>query len=85
LRIRERIKNEKIRIIENQKKKIRDVTFMEVFWLVGKLGQVYGGLIFIKWGIDLYDSGQSLPFIAEYPEATSLFIIIMLAIIFMVQ
>lgn len=61
------------------------MTFVEAIFIICRIFQVYSGFFVIKWGIDMYDAGQSLPFITQYPEATSLFIIIMLAIIFMVQ
>lgn len=58
---------------------------MEVFLLIGRLGQVYGGIVLINFAVDMYDSGQSLPMITEAPQVTSLFILVLLAIIFMVQ
>jgi hypothetical protein len=83
--IRDALKKEKDRILENQKKKLRELTFMEVFYLFARLAQVYGGLWLLDWGVKLYDSGQSLEIVQADPRVTSLFIIVTLAIIFMVQ
>ena len=70
-------------IKENQIKRLQTLTFYELFLLVGKLGQVYGGLIMIDWGAKMYDAGQSIPFVTADPKVTSLFVIVMLAILFM--
>jgi hypothetical protein len=68
---------------ENQKKKLIEVTWYDMLMLVGRLGQVYGGLILIDWGAKMYDAGQSLPLITSDPKMLSLFIIVLLAVTFM--
>jgi hypothetical protein len=70
-------------IWENQKKKLMEVTWYEMLMLVGRLGQVYGGLILIDWGAKMYDAGKSIPFLTDDPKAASLFIIVLLAVNFM--
>jgi hypothetical protein len=70
-------------IVENQKKKLMSLTFYEVIMLIGRVGQVYGGLILIDYGAKMYDAGQSLPFVADDPRSASLFIMVLLAITFM--
>lgn len=70
-------------IIDNQKKRLYELNFYDLFMLVGRLGQVYGGLYLIDWGAKMYDAGKSFPIITEDPRLTTLFIVVLLAVVFM--
>ena len=70
-------------IKENQKKRLLELTWYDALMLIGRLGQVYIGWEMIDWAAKMYDAGQSFPIITEDPRVTTLFIIVLLAVVFM--
>jgi hypothetical protein len=81
--VSDRVKNALQHILDNQKKRLYELNFYDTLMLVGRLGQVYVGWEMIDWGVKMYDAGQSLPIADIDPRFMSLFIIVLLAVVFM--
>jgi hypothetical protein len=64
--------------IENQKKRLRELTFYDVLRLIPDYGKVYVGWICLTYGVHMYDAGEYLPIVTQSPQVTSLFIMVLL-------
>jgi len=65
-------------IIENQKRKLKSLTFYDMLKVLPGYAKAYVGFIIVSYGVHMYDAGQYLPFVVSDPRATSLFIFVLL-------
>ena len=66
-----------------KKENAEKITIYDILKGISYCGNTLIGLYFINWGVQLYDSGQYLPLVYDYPEAASLFILVMFGILMM--
>jgi hypothetical protein len=68
-------------IIENQKKRLRELTFYDIIRVAPGYIKVYVGYTFIAYGIHMYDAGEYFPLITMDPKTASLLITVLIGVI----
>lgn len=65
-------------IIENQKRKLKSLTFYDMLKVLPGYIKVYVGFIIVSYGVHMYDAGQYLSIVDSDPRVASLFIFVLL-------